>query len=207
MKKITSLAAIVSMALFSAHAAHAQSVYGQIGTTGVTAGYAQHFSAFNLRGDVNFLNYSYDINAGSVEYGAKLKLTNVGLFADYFPVSQFRITGGVFIGNDKINAYGGANRSADIPDGEWVSAGIKSKTVRPYIGVGWGLGPQAGKGLSFVADLGASYGRFRTDYDVSPGLQEYWGNDRGQQQRRALDKKVNDMKWYPVVRIGVSYRF
>ena len=40
---------------------------------------------------------------------AKLKFSNVGLFADYFPISQlsqFRITGGVFLGQDKVSAHG-----------------------------------------------------------------------------------------------------
>ena len=206
MKKLIPIAAAVAAFLFGAGAANAQSVYGQVGTTGVTAGYAQHFGSFNLRGDLNYLNYSHDINAGSVQYGSKLKFTNLGLFADYFPLGQFRVTGGVFVGNDKINAHGGAKLGSDIPLNESVSAGIKSKSVRPYVGVGWGLAPQA-TGLSFVADLGVSYGRFRTDYEVSPGLQDYWGNDRVQQERRALDSKVNDMKWFPVVRIGMAYRF
>ena len=201
-----SFIALAAAALLTTGGAQAQSVYGQVGTTGATLGYAQHFGSVNLRGDVNYLNYSHDIDAGSVRYGSKLKLSNVGLFADYFPMGQFRVTGGFFVGGDKVNAYGGARLGSDIPEGESVSAGIKSKSVRPYVGVGWGLSPQA-TGLSFVADVGVSYGRFRTDYVVSPGLQAAWGNERVQQERSALDSKINDMKWYPVVRIGAAYRF
>ena len=78
---------------------------------------------------------------------------------------------------------------------------------RPYLGIGWGFGPKAGPGLSFTADLGASYGSLRAEYDVSPGMQRYWGNDRVQQERRKFDDKVRDYRWAPVVRVGVSYRF
>ncbi|WP_304350795.1 hypothetical protein [Comamonas testosteroni] len=211
MKKITTLAAIVatSIALFGASTASAQTVYGQVGTTGVTLGYAQHFDKFNLRGDVNFFNYSHNLNTSGINYDAKLKFSNVGLFADYYPisaVSQFRVTGGFFVGNDKITARGHAGADSDIPDGEWATGRIKSKSFRPYIGVGWGYGNQS-KGLSFTADLGASYGKFRTDYEVSPGLQDYWGDDRVQQERRDLDNKIGDYKWYPVIRVGLAYRF
>lgn len=210
MKKITTLAAIVAtLTLFGASAANAQSVYGQVGTTGVTLGYAQHFDKFNLRGDVNFFNYSHNLNTNGISYDAKLKLSNVGLFADYYPVSalsQFRLTGGLFLGNDKITARGEAGSGSDIPVGESAQGRIKAKSLRPYLGIGWGFGSQS-KGLSFTADLGASYGKFRTDYEVSPGLQGYWGDDRVQQERRDLENKIADYKWYPVVRVGLAYRF
>ncbi len=209
MKQLRILAAIAAVTLFGATTAGAQTAYGQVGTTGLTLGYAQHYGNFNLRGDVNFLNYSHDFNAGGVKYDAKLKFSNVGLFADYFPISQlsqFRITGGVFLGQDKVSAHGVVGAESDIPQGEWASAAIKSKSVRPYLGIGWGFGSQA-KGLSFAADLGASYGKFRTNYEVSPGLSNHWGDDRVQAERADLEKKLNDLKWFPVIRLGLTYRF
>lgn len=210
MKKFSILAAVVAtLTLFGASAVNAQTAYGQVGTTGFTLGYAHHFDKFNLRGDVNFFNYNHDLNTDGINYDAKLKFANVGVFADYFPISalsQFRLTGGLFLGNDKIEARGQAGEGSDIPQGEWARGNIKSKSIRPYLGIGWGFGNQA-KGLSFAADLGASYGKFRTNYQVSPGLQEYWGDDRVQEERRELDSKISDYKWYPVVRLGLSYRF
>ncbi|GAB1387406.1 hypothetical protein MASR1M59_25540 [Melaminivora sp.] len=191
----------------AAGGAGAQTVYGQLGTTGATLGYAQHLGSYNLRGDVNFASYDRNFRAGSVDYGAKLKLTTVGLFADFFPIGQFRVTAGAFLGKDKISAYGENSATSDVLPGEYVEGRIRSRNLRPYLGVGWGFGPQAGTGLSFAVDLGASYGALRTEYDVSPGMQRYWGNDRLQQERRKFDDKVDDYKWFPVVRIGASYRF
>ena len=206
MKKLV-LALAAAAALCGAGAASAQTAYGQIGTTGLTLGYAHHFSNFNLRGDINFLDYSRNFDAGSVKYDGKLKFSSVGLFADYFVASQFRLTGGLFLGRDKINARGVAKPGSDVLPGEWVEGEIRSKDVRPYLGIGWGFGPQAGKGLSFAADLGASYGAYSTDYKVSPGMQAYWGDDRVQKERRELDDEVSKYKWYPVIRIGATYRF
>lgn len=202
-----SFTAVALAALLGAGAASAQSVYGQVGTTGATLGYAQHLDGFNLRGDLNFANYNRDFRAGSVDYGAKLKFTTVGLFADYFAVSQFRVTAGAFLGRDTISAYGKNSANSDVLPGEYVEGRIRTRQVRPYLGVGWGFGPTAGPGLSFVADLGASYGSPRTEYDVSPGMQRYWGIDRVQQERRKFDDKVNDYRWLPVVRLGATYRF
>lgn len=207
MKKTASTLAIAVIALFGASASNAQSVYGQLGTTGITLGYAKHFSNYNLRGDINFLDYSREFNTDNTNYDAKLKFATVGLFADYFPVGQFRVTGGLTLGNDNITARGVAGPSSDIPEGEWATGQIKSKSVRPYIGVGWGLGPQSSKGLSFAADIGASYGKLRSEYAVSPGLQAYWGDSRVQAERQNFENKLNNYKWFPVVRIGVTYRY
>lgn len=205
-KKI-SIIMLAAAGLLGAGAASAQSMYGQVGTTGVTLGYAKHFDNFNVRGDVNFLNYGRNFEAGSVKYDAKLKFSSVGLFADYFPIGQFRVTGGVLLGNDKLTARGEAGPGSDIPEGEWVKGEFKSQAVRPYLGVGWGFSPKASKGLSFAVDLGASYGAFKTDYSVSPGMEDYWGDDRIQKERRELDDKVSSYKWFPVVRVGLAYRF
>lgn len=189
-------------------AASAQTAYGQVGTTGFTLGYAEHLNNYvNVRADASFFNYSRDFKAGSVDYAGKLKFSNVGVYADYFAVGQFRVTGGLLIGDDKVTARGTAGAGNDIPEGEWASATLKTKKVRPYLGLGWGLGKQVGKGLSFTADVGVAYGRFKTDYSVSEGLANYWGADRIQQERRDLDSKANDLKWYPVVRLGLAYRF
>ncbi|WP_052223966.1 hypothetical protein [Comamonas testosteroni] len=79
--------------------ASAQTAYGQVGTTGFTLGYAEHLNNYvNVRADASFFNYSRDFKAGSVDYAGKLKFSNVGVYADYFAVGQFRVTGGLLIG-------------------------------------------------------------------------------------------------------------
>lgn len=205
MKKIA--LSLAAAALLGVSSAGAQTVYGQIGTTGFGVGYARHYDSFNLRADVNFLHLNRDFNAGSLSYGATLKFANVGLYADYFAVGQFRITGGVTLGRDKADAHASAAAGTISEQNEWVQAGIKSRTARPYIGIGWGMGPKASKGLSFSADLGASYGSYKTDFDVSPALMAQWGPERAEAERRALDDKLDNYKWWPVVRLGVTYRF
>ena len=228
MKKFTSLVAVALFATLGAGAASAQdsskganntnntnnteqhSVYGKFGTTGLTAGYAQHFDKFNLRADINFLNYSRDINAGGVRYDSDMKMSNIGLFADYFPsekYDQFRLVGGALIGNNKINSKGVTGPDSDLPRNNWANASSKTNHVRPYLGIGWGMGSKTEKGFSFVADLGASYGKYRTNYDVSPCLEDYWGLDGVRANEQALNRKINDKKWQPVVSVGIAYRF
>ena len=92
--------------------------------------------SFNLRGDLNFADYSRNFHAGSVDYGAKLKFTTVGLFADFFPVGQFRITAGAFLGKDKISAYGKNSPTSDVLPGEYVEGRVRTRTARPYLGIG-----------------------------------------------------------------------
>lgn len=106
MKLKHTIAAVLAIsAVAFAGTASAQTAYGQVGTTGFTLGYAEHLNNHvNVRADASFFNYSRDIKAGSVDYSGKLKFSNVGLYADYFAVGQFRLTGGMLIGDDKVTA-------------------------------------------------------------------------------------------------------
>lgn len=64
MNQITLGAALLA-ALLGTGTAGAQSVYGQVGTTGGTLGYVQHMDSFNLRGDLNFADYSRNFHAAA----------------------------------------------------------------------------------------------------------------------------------------------
>ncbi|QXL84562.1 hypothetical protein [Comamonas sp. NLF-1-9] len=199
MKRWMGMVAVAALA--GAGGAGAQTIYGQLGTTGATVGYAQHFEGFNLRADLNFLSYGRNIHTRHIDYDGKLKFSSVGLFGDYFLAGQFRLTGGFFLGRDKIAVDA---RAESILPGEWVRGDIHTRNLRPYLGVGWGYSPKA-SGLSFAADLGASYGAVRTSLQASPGMG--WTQGRLDQERAALDDKASKYKWFPVVRVGLAYRF
>lgn len=192
---------VAFVAMMGAGAVGAQTVYGQLGTTGMTLGYAQHFDNFNLRADVNFLSYGRNLSTTNVQYDGKLKVGSVGIFGDYFLAGQFRLTGGLFLGRDKLKVDA---RADSLLPGEWLHGELRSKDVRPYLGIGWGYSPKA-TGLSFAADLGASYGRYTTSLQASPGFSQgqAWLN----QESLALDDKASKYKWFPVIRIGAAYRF
>ena len=81
-------------------------------------------------------------------------------------------------------------------------------TVMPYFGIGYGHRP-ASKGLGFVADLGVAYGIPKCSYTLSPELAAAAGPAKSWAASGldSLRQVMSRYRWYPVLQIGISYRF
>lgn len=212
MKKLLALAAI---ALLS-NAAAADQVYTGLGTTGLKLGYAHAFGErFGIRGEYNGLNYSHDFSTSDADYSGKLKFSSLGAYLDYFPFdSGFRLSGGALIGNNRISADGRASNGVYTINGqqysaagETISASGDWPTVQPYLGLGYGFSPKARGGFGFYADAGIAFGRPDAQLSTSPGLRATAGAANIEAERQRLQDKFDDLRYYPVINIGVSYRF
>lgn len=126
------------------------------------------------------------------------------------PASGFRATGGVIIG-PRAQAWAGPlpgvptgagspsasrrvfGQSPNVLPGD--SAGLDNPTL-PYVGVGYtGVSPTGG--WSFSADLGL--------FSLSPSSAVKLGRVLGGSQN--LDDTLRDMRWSPILQLGVSYSF
>ncbi len=119
----------------------------------------------------------------------------------------FRATSGVVVGPRSLAAAnlgagsgGTASMSTDERRGPATAVlpgdqAVDTPTL-PYLGMGYtGLSPRGG--WSFNADLGL--------VSLSPGNAVKFGRFLGGGQ--SLDDTVRDMRWSPVVQLGVSYSF
>jgi hypothetical protein len=184
-----------------------------------------------VRGFYNHFNLDFDKEKAGNEYEGEMKLRSFGLVGDWHPFwGAFRISGGVILNNNRLSA---STEGVDlgIGLGEYdaeLDLHMDFERFAPYLGIGWTTGRDRG-GLSFTADIGAilrsaprvsATGRAEgCDFSVSAGgdatvdcagvgsvfAGELSGNlEREQRELRdALDK----VKVYPVISLGVSYRF
>ena len=94
--------------------------------------------------------------------------------------------------------------------GDTATASAEYPTAMPYFSIGFGHKP-TGKGFGFVADIGVAYGVPRTSYTLSPSLAQHAGPVFSQQIASTGAQELSDKawryRWYPVITIGVSYRF
>jgi hypothetical protein len=208
--------------LFAGASAQAEvGVAGSIGTTGVGV----HLSvpvkqSLNARFGLNGLNYSYDSSTENIDYDLKLKLRTVEALLDWFPTSsQFRLSGGVVYNGNKVNANGRPNRTGSFTlngttyteaDIGTVNGRIDFRKVAPYLGIGWGNALAKDKGWGFSADLGALFqGSARTSLtarNCPTSVCDQLSADLAA-EKRELDDDVNSFKVYPVIRVGISYKF
>lgn len=200
---------------FSTTAAHASDeVYFGAGTTGATAGYAHSLGArTGYRVEANYLNYSRDFNTNDARYNGKLKFADVAAYYDVFFAGPFRVSVGLMIGSHKLDALGTAtggtvtiNHQQYDASGEWVHARAKYSTVRPYLGLGWGHRPNH-TGFGFFGDVGVAYGSPDVSFSTSPGLQAEAGAANIEAERQHVQDKADNLRFYPVVRVGVNYTF
>lgn len=194
------------------------------GTTGVGA----HLSIpvaqnFNARFGFGILNYSFNENTDNVAYDLKLKLKTVDALIDWHPMgSGFRVTGGLAYNGNKIEgtgrpAVGGSynfnGNSFPASTAGQVDANIDFRKVAPYIGIGWGnaLARQSG-GWSFQADLGVLFqGSARTSLvntncTAGAAVCNQIATELAAESA-ALTEDIRQLRHYPVVRIGVAYKF
>lgn len=192
-----------------------------LGTTGLGLHLSTPLSAkLNGRLGLNVANYSYDGNTSDLEYDFKLKLKTVDALIDYHPFDGvFRITGGVVYNGTKIDARAKPNGGTYTVNGRAYDAAlvgdlsgkIDFRKAAPYLGIGWGNALKA-EGWSVGADLGVSFQgspktQLASNNCTAPALIcTQLANDVAAENAELADE-VKDFKLYPVIRVGISYRF
>ncbi|MDR5767489.1 MULTISPECIES: hypothetical protein [unclassified Caballeronia] len=211
-------AAIGTLAALAAPLSHAREIYGQIGTEGVGIGYSESLGTRdNVRAEFNGLKFSHNFDAGGLHYDGTASIYHGGFYFDFFPAPGtvgFRITAGALIGGDHVDGTATSMNGTYTIDGiayptfgESIHAKAKFPAVRPYIGIGFGHTPVAEKGFSAFFDAGVAYGRPRVTLDVPADIVAAAGQENIDAEQQDLQNKADKLRFYPIVKVGVTYRF
>jgi len=218
-------------ASFNPHEVYAE--VGLLGSKGI--GYAHSFNdVLGVRADVSTSNASRSGRAGQFHYDADLKGQQMGAYADWFPFGgKFHLSAGLHARKLDLDVDGRANAAKKIVIGraeleygdpeDSATAHVKWPTVAPYLGLGWGHSTIQRGGISFVSDIGVSFGSPKVELTISEALRDNLDKaaeaDRRinnsdmttdgeiERQRRALAKDVGKIKVFPHLFIGAAYRF
>jgi hypothetical protein len=190
------------------------------GTLGFGASIWHSFSeTFSINGGYNWFDYSKDVTTSDVNYNGKLQLSNFPLMLNWHPKGgTFRLVGGLVIADNKVDVVGqpAANSTYEINGSTYTAAQVGTlkgtgdfgNAVAPYLGLGWTT-HRTSRGLGFFADLGLMFsgspevklsasGPISTDATFQSNLA---------QEVRKLNDEVDEAKVYPVIRLGLMYRF
>ncbi len=188
------------------------------GTTGlggeVTIGILPHL---NARTGYNAFSYDGSATKDDNEYSYNLKLGNLPLLVDWYPLpGGFRISGGLMINNNKIDATAKPSGSYKIGDTTYPAAAIGNLTGKidfnssaPYLGIGFGNAVGRGIPLSLSLDLGVM---FQGTPKVSLAASGPIASDPTFQANLAKEENnikdtTDNIKYYPVIALGMAYRF
>ncbi|MES2150967.1 MAG: hypothetical protein V4508_14400 [Pseudomonadota bacterium] len=218
---------VLALALCAAMSAPAQAqfaVTADVGSTGVGAHIIVPMEpTLNGRFGANYFKHSSNMTAGSVEYDVKTTLQTIDILFDWYPLqaSALHLTAGAVFNGNKYDATGKPNADgnyviADTPfSGALVSklnGGIDYRKAAPYLGIGWGNPLTSRNAWSFTADAGVILQGKPNATLASTGCEE----DHAQcfllvyavqaEKARFVDE-VPRFKAYPVLRMGLAYRF
>lgn len=224
MKKILTFAGLLTAAT-AASVAHADNfaIGVQAGTSGVGLGVTYNLTeTLNVRGNYNYLTYSRDETVDDINYDLDLKLSNVELLLDWHPFGGgFRLSSGLISNGNKLTGTGTARGDRTVEFGDQVfnaseigrvDAEVDFRSVAPYLGLGWGNLFNGGR-LSLTADAGVLFqGSPSASVQATPAA----GVDpivatRLQAavtaEEASLEDELKAFKHYPIVRVGLAYRF
>lgn len=227
MKKTLLVAAIAALASTGVMADVGLGVGVKISTLGIGLDLTRAVTdSINVRGNMNYAAYDYNTSENSIDYRAKLKLQTIGVLADWHPLNNgFRVSGGLYLNGNKatLNAkpaagstitMNGTTYSMDADGVNSANGEVKFDSIAPYIGLGWGNAISKDSNWGVVADLGLMYQNSpKVSLDVQCGANISGTATCDQIQadaaaaRAQLSSNIDSYKWYPVLSVGLSYRF
>jgi hypothetical protein len=174
--------------------------------------------SLNLRSGYNAFNYDGTSTKNNIDYDYKLKLGSLPVLVDWhpFPASDFRLSTGLVFNNNKIDATGKPQGSYSIGGTSYTAAQLGTLTGKiefnstaPYLGIGWGNAVSKGSPLSLSCDVGvlfqgtpkvslAASGAIATDATFKTNLAK---------EEATIRDTTDNIKYYPVVSLGLAYRF
>ena len=200
--------------LLWAPSAHALEAFAGLGTTGFELGVAERVGGSSgLRLSAEFLDLGREFERNGATYDTRLKFNSLGLYGDYFAAGGFRLSGGALLGSRKASGRGVAtngtitiNGTAYPAAGESVGAEARFPSPAPYLGIGWGH-LQSTSGISVYADLGVVIGKADAKLTPSPGILAAAGAANVAAEQANLQDSVDKLKAYPVLKLGIGYKF
>lgn len=183
------------------------------GTLGAGAGLDIGLSD-NVGARVGFNRFSTDEDwtEGDLDYDADLELDSVHALLDWHPFGGvFRVTGGLLANDNRLE--GGANvetgdqvgNATAANDGR-IGAEISFDDSAPYLGIGWSSRP-ANRGFSFSLDIGVM-GQGSPDVELTEEGNIIGVNqDDLDREARDVEDDLSEYDTYPVLQLGMLYRF
>ena len=191
----------------AAGSAQAAGLGARIGTTGLGADVAWDLApTLSARVGYSGGSVDHDVSTSLTTYHGKLNLKNLNTFLDFAPLGPlFRISGGFIFNDNKFDV------NTDQFNGGSISGTVKpSNSAAPYLGIGYGR--VSGTGVNFYADLGVMYqGSPKASLTANCGSLSASGCSALQSQvaseQAALEDKLKNAKYYPVLNIGLTIGF
>lgn len=215
------IAAALAALVFSG-AAGAVSIAGDLGTSGVGAELGFGINPYlGIRGSYGAGSFSYAYTESDIRYDAKAK-PNIGMaILDVHPFGGvFRLSAGIAYNDTRIEG------TADSVNGTFVINGVTYTTSQvgkvegeihfqksaPYLGLGWGNAAKSAPGFFFTSDFGVLFSKATGSVtgtcapSLPPPICAQLQTDLDA-ERREFVREVEKIKYYPILRIGIGYRF
>ena len=191
-----------------------------LGVRGSTLGLGAelHFKLnddFTLRAMGHASDADVDDEYSDVDYDAELDLSSFGVVVDYRFAGSFRVSAGLFSNGNEITATGRPTGGEFEIGGTTYPAAavgtlrgaIEFDDIAPFLGIGWGNAFEGGR-FRFHAELGVylqgspDVRLSASNEDTIPGL-----SDDLERERRQFEDDLDGYDFWPVLSVGVSYRF
>ena len=212
--------AFVLFAAAAVAAAQGIAIAPKIGSTGagadLTVGVAR---TLNVRLGAQGWSRSETRTEQEIEYDADLKLLSGQILLDLHPGGRaFRISAGAIVNGNEVTAVSTEDAVYVINGTPYpvglvgrLSGKVETNTLAPYLGVGWGNAVAPGAKWRFAVDVGAFYQgspkvSLRAESPFLPLLPDSFEEDL-EAERQEIEEDIDSYTVYPVISVGVSYRF
>ena len=193
-------------------------VSGKVSTLGVGVEVTTRITPrLNARLGLNAFDYDHSVTEGGIKYDLDLQLRSFSGLLDWHPFAgSFRLSGGLLVNRNEFSAQAGFTTPQLIGGRTYTPAEIGTLRsnigfpgLAPYVGIGWGNAVEEGRRWGFVIDLGVV---FQGSPDVSltadGGLvaDPIFQADLAR-EREELAEGLDAFRYYPVIALGISYKF
>ena len=192
----------------------------RVGTTGagadLTIGLAR---SLNLRLGAQGYSRSDTRTEREIEYDADLELVSGQILLDLHPGGRgFRVSAGAVVNGNEVTAVSSDETVYTINGVDYPAAlvgrlrgRVETNDVAPYVGIGWGNAVAPGSRWRFALDVGAFYQgspkvSLRAE-PTNPALLPARFEQDLEAERQEIEDDLDSYTVYPVVSLGVSYRF
>jgi len=172
---------------------------------------------FGMRTNVSYFTFSHEDKIDDINYDLDLDMLNLSIILDLHPFkNSFHLSGGIYFNNNEILGEGSSSLSFNIGGTNYsgseigtLNANVELGDLSPYVGFGWNTSAQKESGWGFVLNAGLM---FTGSPDVvmtanGPIASNPIFKLNLDKEKAEFEKDIHKFEFYPVVNLGLNYRF